>query len=254
MGLVFWPDPGTASGAELIERDKDRLRLFAKLLRGGIVVVYEQRGRTARAIILCKILEAAAKDLDRLVSQHWSSEVIRDLAWMARDLLELTLTYTDLRVSDESLLAYVGQEARDEIEIYEALSKLSSYPGEEEWCYEQITRLRTQAVKARIEIPKAPQQMRQLARNVGREPEYDAVYRLFSKWVHPTAWLLGSGGFQRDFLEDMAGMILLGRIQGYASDLLDLASADATWDKNENTGEFDREVPEFPHSNLPEMY
>ena len=199
---------------------------YAQLIEAGIEYVFDKRGQTLRTLALARILNDASEELRALSSDDWSRKSIRDMAWAARNLLELVLRYEYIQNSDENLRRLLDEQLRDETDIYESMKVLSDMPGDAEWCDEQIQHIHQTAVTNGYKVPKKPLQVAEIARAVGMEDEYRAVYKMYSKWVHPSSWRLFSGGRRQEFIAGMARMLLVGRAKGYAIRLLDLLSED----------------------------
>jgi hypothetical protein len=215
----------------------------AEFLRAAASFVLERRELSLRGITLARLLLLAARELQRSSQLEIADVDIPELAWAARNLLELVILYEDVLDSDESLLAIASEQCRDEIDIYLALATLSEFPGDEDWCKRQIATVEDTARKANLTIPKAYQRIKQIADRSGYTDEYGAVYSLYSKWVHPTAWQIGSGGREHRFLEDMVRRVLLGRIIAYSELLLDSAAGDGEWTSS-GESKFDKPIPE----------
>lgn len=238
------PDPESPAGRELYQKYSDDFVYRANALGKFASFVVEQRGKSLRAIALGRLLDLASKEMARVAKVDWTREAIKEMAWATRNLMEVLVLYEDIRGSDKSLLALAAESLRDEIDIYSALKVLSDREDDRAWCDQQIAEIETQAQKAGLVIPKKYRQIREIAESVGFDDEYKAVYSLYSKWVHPTAWQIGSGGRQHAFLEDLVWRVLTGRLYAYSEHLLNLAAEDQQWVLPDKPGDHDRPLPD----------
>jgi hypothetical protein len=110
-------------------------------------------------------------------------------AWPARIIYELLL-YTKFVLSDENnFLSFSKQVLIDEKELIEGIESL--FKEEEKT---PSMRASKQSIQKRLEdykgIRNLPRNYKEIADDVGLSKDYTAFYKLFSKFVHPSPWLL----------------------------------------------------------------
>lgn len=216
---------------------------FADFLLRAVSLVWEKRGQSIRAMALVRLLDLAAKELHRAGKLDITNVAISELAWVTRNLLEILLLYEDVLRSDESLLALMAEQCRDEIDIYRALRSLSDSDEDQRWCDQQIRAVEQLQSTGKIKIPKSYTRLKLVAERVGYADEYQGVYSLYSKWVHPTAWQIASGGQAHKSLEKLVRRILIGRIIRYCDRLLTVAAEDVEWQPSTKSS-LDRPLPQ----------
>jgi hypothetical protein len=228
MSWSLNPDDNPELREMLRAQHSSEIRLRAELMETAIGMLFDGRGKTRRTVALARILNDAVEELRSLAELSWTPRSIRDMAWIARNLFELVVRYLYVRESDADLQALLDEQLRDEIDIYQGMKSLASLEGDDRWCDEQIRKVEELAAAGGHVVPKRPKPVVDLARAAGMEDEYRALFKLYSKWVHPTSWRLFAGDVQAGFLVGQARMTFVGRSQAYASLLLGYAIEDAT--------------------------
>ena len=247
---VSWsinPDDNPQLRELLRSRTSAEFAGWAELLDSAIQILLSDRGQTVRTLAFARILKDAAEELSALSEDSWTRKSIRDMAWATRNLLELVIKYRYVREDDGHLKQMLDEQLRDEIDVYESMKALSYIPGDDVWCDEQIAKVNALAVAGQHQIPKRPAAVADLAKSVGLEDEYRAVFKLYSKWVHPTSWRLFLGGFTQQFIVGIARMVFVGRAKAYAQWLLESALVDSVASSGDVTarspGPYDQPLP-----------
>lgn len=167
-------------------------------------------------LILFNILSTSANYL------HIAADNVKGqlsvLALATRGLYELNLRLRHICVSEEKCRLWMSEAVIDRIQILEGILKLSTR-GNMESSRAKIRADvdRLNALRKRHKLPdvKAPRSAGSIAKDVGLEQEHKALYKLFSKLVHPSSYLVNSTGAASydDFME-----ILVLHTQLYAWD------------------------------------
>jgi hypothetical protein len=235
----------------LYETEVEKYAALSTLLAVAAKTIIEKRGLTVRTCLLARILTSASDQTDRIAAAI--DESFETAAWSTRNLFELTCLYEYVRSSDEHLEAWLSEYWKDKVEIFEGLRDLALIIGDDiarhdvKWASEQIELVEKEAEQARASIPRSRLRVRAIAEAQEWQSEYDALYSIYSKWVHPTPWRLVSGALERHLLEGPIGMILAGRSRAYAARLLDCAAEDCAAETGEEPdGIFDRPLSEIP--------
>lgn len=154
----------------------------------------KDRKANERTHILKSISERTRTELIRLLElTDTGVKVNEKYAWPARNIYELYL-YTKYVLSDENnLRSFSKQVVRDEKELIEGAESL--LPKEEkDPSLEAAKQNLDERLSGFSEVKNLPHQYKQIAATIGLTERHTAFYKLFSKFVHPTPWLLlGSG-------------------------------------------------------------
>jgi len=116
---------------------------------------------------------------------------IECIAWISRNLFEMNLIIEYSMQYPEKAKKFALQKGSDEKEILEGILTLSSTKSRDSIAplEERIGHLegvlRKYGEETLKHFPVA-----EMARKVGMEDEYNAFFKLYSKYVHPTAWLI----------------------------------------------------------------
>src|SRR5690606_25772302 len=150
---------------------------------------------------------------------HFNSS-IEFLAWTGRNLFECYLLITFLLMDQRNAKAYLSQKGIDELEINEGFLSLSS-----ENTSEVVTRPildRNEHIKKTLEKYELKRTsywtISMLAKETNNEDEYKAFFKLYSKYFHPSSWLINSNPAEYD--TEIYRNIFLLRAQYYASCIL----------------------------------
>lgn len=123
-----------------------------------------------------------------LIFKEGLGRPIEFYGWLSRALFELyVLTLFVLR-SEENLQVFLKAAMTDEIMILEGLRQLEGYASVEagEEIRAEIDRLKAERGDERSQLPTYAA----IATAVGVKEEYDAFWRLYSKYVHPSSWMI----------------------------------------------------------------
>lgn len=145
------------------------------------------------------------------------------LAFCTRSLFELDVRLRHILISSENLNKWIAETASDRVDLLNAVIDM----GEPDDPRVQILRgelERIGVLKAKYGLPHlrpVNKQVGTLAHEVGLESEYRSLFKIFSKFVHPTAYLVNSGNPTE---EQQVRDVLTIHLQRYALDLLKRAA------------------------------
>lgn len=240
--MILGPDSPAAQ--KFWQTRRQGFRGISDLLPRAATWLTQQRGRTFRTVLLCRVILEASDEYARLSELDMSRASLRDKAWITRNILELLLTYLLVRRSDVHLLNFVECKSRDHIDILESLSSLSEDDDDVEWARNEVGEVESSAAAGHLTIPKRPKRTSEVAKIVDWSEEYQAVYKLYSKYVHPTSWRICSGGGANRFVDNLVRMTLIGRATDYARELLTLIAEDAELSESDRpAGPYDTPLP-----------
>lgn len=187
-----------------------------KLELKGLLELIEQSGNNReRKFIDFRILSATIKEIQRISINELNNEI---LALSTRNVFELNMIYQYTCLNDENLREWIGNRAKDEIEILEGMLTLSEKPNsEDEKIFKaRIDDIRTTAQNKNYKISKQLT-TKMLAVKVGLINEYEGLFKLYSKFIHPTSYLINSNPEAVNSLQYKN--IFLMQFQIYLSDL-----------------------------------
>lgn len=170
---------------------------------------------TGRAFLLSNLARACGLQLHRL--QKWVLLPSDLSAWCARNLFEINLIIRWILQSEANEKAWCGEIAHDEADIFEGIAKLAegSQDPNREALLNRCGELRTWADSKGLPRRKSKSVMH-LAETVGLKSEYEAFFKLYSKYVHPSSFFL-NGDRDSVFSQEIFN-ILITQAQLYAAD------------------------------------
>lgn len=179
-------------------------------------------------LVLHNLVVRSAFEVARL--KKWIQESIELPAWCARNLFELNLILRFVLQSEENLKNWMGQLATDEIQILEGILELAEEKNDPrvKILNERITEIRRLGSKHKIEL-KPPIPISGLASKVGMQSEYRAFFKLYSKYVHPSSWIVNGPKERIDSLEYWNTFVIQAQI--YATDTYERVSEKAGFKK-----------------------
>lgn len=158
-------------------------------LRSVSMTEMEKADRTELRVALQGLVDRAGLELERL-GMGW--EDVESGARAVRNCFELSLIVQYLLESPENVKNWLSLRTHEEIDIFESMLRVfgeDSDPVAREKVQAWVRAL--QAHNAKHQMPKATRLPRwsELAKRYGLRDEYDALYGLYSKYIHPCAWL-----------------------------------------------------------------
>jgi len=175
----------------------------------------ESSGNDYRRFVDINVLTRAITELQRIGKNTLDNEAV---AHAARNMFELNMIYRYTHINTDNLKEWIGNKCQDEIDILEGILKLSQSPGSdnEKILKERLSHIRLTAEKHNIKVSKQLT-TKALADKVGLTTEYDGLFKLYSKFVHPTSWLINSK--DEEVTSSEYKTILLIQFQTYLFDL-----------------------------------
>lgn len=147
--------------------------------------------RTERNLVLYNLLGKVRLYLYCLASSL--SAPTEQIGFLTRSLFELNLITRYVLMGEENLKRFVSETALDRIQILEGLLELrqDSSKEAEKILEEEIARVKALVKKHCLTLQK-PAHINTIAKMVGIEYEYKALYKLFSKYVHPSSYIINA--------------------------------------------------------------
>jgi len=149
-------------------------------------------GKAERNFVLYNLLAKVNLYLYCLMSSL--SGPIEVIGFISRSLFELSLITRYVLMSEENLIQFVAESAVDKVQLLEGLLETGdiAYKEDVELIKEEIAKLKTTPEKFNFPSKK-PNSIKTIARIVDSELEYKALYKLFSKYVHPSSFSINLG-------------------------------------------------------------
>ncbi len=147
--------------------------------------------RTEKNLVLFSLLGKARVYLHCLGKSL--TEPTEFLGFLTRSLFELNIITRYVLMSEENLKRFGGEFVVDKTQILRGLLLFSKDSSKEtvEALEKEIARIKTIAEKHALPIQKS-ELIRDRAKRVGLSEEYDALYKLFSKYVHPSSYTINA--------------------------------------------------------------
>lgn len=117
---------------------------------------------------------------------------VSGLAWVARNLFELNLTVRHVISSDDAFQLWLGQAINDEKEFIEGVISVSQDQSASQNYKELVDRLEQLSEigeRHNLELSR-PFQLKIIANEYGMLDEYFGLYKLLSKYIHPSSLLI----------------------------------------------------------------
>lgn len=167
------------------------------------------------------LISYSAKQVDQL-SKNIDAPIDL-LAWKARNLFECYLLCKYITIDNSKAKELVKQKAVDELQIYEGLLELHHSgvdPSVKKPIEDRMSHIRSTLKKYKL---KESQHWTVgfLATKVNERNDYQAFFKLYSKYVHPSSWLIM--GDESEYDTPTFSNVFILKAQNYASCILKLS-------------------------------
>jgi hypothetical protein len=179
--------------------------------------ITEQIPRSDLSIALANFCKYVGGELTQM--SRFYPENVPGLVWATRNIFETNLIIRHVLASDDSFRAWLGQALQDEKDYIEGALAFAEQGSEEfqSLLRARLTSLNELALKHELDFSK-PFRVPSLAKEVGMEDEYIGLYKLFSKYVHPSSLLINRWYSQKPDLSWLD--VFLVKAQMYAGDAI----------------------------------
>jgi len=145
--------------------------------------------RSNESFVMERISIRLCKDFNNLINSIPHS--IEGIALSTRNIFEVSLILKYILQSKENMNEWLGQLANDEKQILEGFLNINGTkdPKDRSAIEARIEKLKEICYRHNIQLSKQFN-IRDVAKNVGHEDDYISFYKFFSKYVHPTSWLI----------------------------------------------------------------
>jgi hypothetical protein len=133
-----------------------------------------------------RLLKSAAREVRAAASQYRKD--IFAFAWRVRNIFECMLILKRVASGVDQAAAYAAQKGSDERSILDGLISLADGSTADTTLLEQRSQHISKTLAKSGFDRASPWRMDVVAQQVGMKSEYDAFYKLYSKYVHPSSW------------------------------------------------------------------
>lgn len=113
---------------------------------------------------------------------------IEVLALSTRNTFELYTRLVHILRSQENRRNWRGEAFIDQLQILDGIKAIDGPEKAKKEIYEEIKRVKNHAVKQGVEVGTRIPPFKKLAAESGLMPEYEAFFKLYSKFVHPSSF------------------------------------------------------------------
>jgi hypothetical protein len=173
--------------------------------------------RNQKNLVLHNFLIASVPYID-IATLHYDG-LVQILAFCARNLYEIHLQSRCVQINEVHLQRWAAEAATDNIEILEGLIAIdpNNTVGQHAILKEEIDRKEKLLKKHSLERKK-PRSISDIAKDMGKEAEHKSIFKMFSKLLHPTSYLVNSSPAEIQNNETRNTLII--HIQLYAWDII----------------------------------
>lgn len=150
--------------------------------------------RTNKNIALTNIAKGTHNSLILLANNLSDDYDITLVALCTRNLFELNIRLRSIVKDENSLNTWISEMVMDENQILDSISTIAkdTHAAELE-LFENKKKLNLYALdKHKLKSVKSPASVKSIAEDAGELEEYVALFKLFSKLLHPTSYLINS--------------------------------------------------------------
>jgi uncharacterized protein DUF5677 len=177
--------------------------------------------RSDASVARQRLLSSAADTVD-LVARDSVDAPIAVIALATRNVFEINLRARYIEQSDANLRDWISEALLDRIQLYEGMLTLSGPKEATDLLRMEIEYNGQLAQKHGLALGRKPMMTSELAQQVGMKEEYAALFKLYSKLLHPTSYSVNVTPGEVGSLVNRN--ILLIHLQLYAHDLLGRSS------------------------------
>src|SRR6266516_2120382 len=205
---VQWGSPDDQSGA---------LRQLSSKLRAHAGRLQSTEPRNDARMARERLLVAAADCVDLVVDASIDAPV-PVLALATRNLFEIDLRARFIELSTDNLRSWMSEALLDRIQLHEGLLSLDGPDHLAQILRGAVEHDRKLAEKHGLTLGRKPMPTAELAGKVGMKEEYAALFKLFSKLLHPSSYFVNASHEETGSLT--IRNVLLVHLQLYGHDLL----------------------------------
>ncbi len=148
--------------------------------------------RTNKNVALTNIAKGTHRSLSLLANNLSDDYDITLIALCARNLFELNIRLRSIIEDENSLNKWMSEMVMDEKQIIDAISTIANDNHTTELeLFENKKKLNDSILdQNNLKSVKSPETVKSIAEKIGEQEEYTALFKLFSKLLHPTSYLI----------------------------------------------------------------
>ncbi|MGK3126018.1 DUF5677 domain-containing protein [Candidatus Pantoea formicae] len=150
--------------------------------------------RTNKNIAINNIAKGTHRSLSLLANNLSDDYDITLVALCTRNLFELNIRLRSIVKDESSLNTWMSEMVMDENQILDAISTIANNNHAAELELFENKKILNNSIseKHNLKSVKSPETVKVIAEKVGELEEYTALFKLFSKLLHPTSYLINS--------------------------------------------------------------
>ncbi|EFB3384887.1 DUF5677 domain-containing protein [Escherichia coli] len=150
--------------------------------------------RTNKNVALTNIAKGTHRSLSLLAKNLSDDYDITLVALCTRNLFELNIRLRSIIKHENSLNTWMSEMVMDENQILDAISTIANDNHADELeLFENKKKLNNSILdKHNLKSVKSPETVKNIAKDAGDLEEYTALFKLFSKLLHPSSYLINS--------------------------------------------------------------
>ena len=150
--------------------------------------------RTNKNVALANIAKGTHRSLSLLANNVSDNYDITLVALCTRNLFELNIRLKSIIKDENSLNTWMSEMVMDENQILDAISTIANdnHAAELELFKDKKILNNSILDKHNLRSVKSPETVKSIAEKVGEMEEYTALFKLFSKLLHPSSYLINS--------------------------------------------------------------
>ena len=159
--------------------------------RFAIIWIEKNINRTEKSVVLCNLLIATADYLE--LTKSSLNFHISAIAVSTRSIYEINVRLRSLIADQENLRKWQSEAVTDKFQALDGILLLandSDNTTEKNILKQEIERLNGLITKYGLPTIKQPISTGNLAKTVGLENEHNSLFKLYSKLVHPSSYLV----------------------------------------------------------------
>lgn len=201
---------------------KANLRKIILALNEDVSKLLLKQGEDYQLIALRALTSYTGEVFDRLISHQ--DFPIEYNAISARNLFECYLLIAYIISDPTKAKEFLSQKAYDELQINEGFLSIATANTSEvaiKSIYDRMEYIKELMKKNKL-TPSKSWNVRDLAKKTNNEIEYNAFFKLYSKYVHPSSWIVNS--HENEYNNPVFKNIFILQGQHYASCITELLS------------------------------
>jgi len=155
--------------------------------------IKNNKGKNTKNIVLRNFLFASIPYVE-LAAEH-QKDFVQIWAFCARNLFEIHLWSRYVQIDANNLKKWCVEAQKDKDDIINFIKRLTDscgFEAEDRLLEQEKTHIQLLMKQHTIEMPKSYMHISDIAKELGKKDEYDIFFKIYSKFTHPTSFLINS--------------------------------------------------------------